>query len=208
MQNSIIQQLKTLVSQKFAGEGSGHDWHHIDRVRKTALHLAKSEGGDLFIIECAALLHDISDHKFNGGDELAGGEMAYRILIDLNCSEENANAVKNIINEVSFKGGKNKTAPSTLEGRIVQDADRLDAIGAIGVARTFAYGGYVGNSMYDPESNTGHTIQHFYDKLLKLKDLMNTGSARKIAEKRHQDMEIFLENFYDQWLSKDFLATN
>ncbi len=196
-----IQKLRDLITEKFAHESTGHDVYHMERVVKQALYIAKIEKADELVVELAALLHDISDHKFNGGDEYKGSEEARNILNDLNFETDIVNHVCQIILEVSFKNGTNKYSPSTLESEIVQDADRLDAIGAIGVARTFAYGGFVGNPIFIPESPTSgkHTIAHFHEKLLKLKDLMHTESAKKIANLRHDFLCNYLEQFKTEW---------
>ncbi len=202
---------KTIEKAKefFENEFSGHDFWHTLRVYNVAKEIAKKEKCDIEIICLAALLHDFDDAKItNSTTEL---ENATKWLNENNYPQERINLIKDIINTISFKGTDTKI-PETIEGKIVQDADRLDAIGAIGIARTFAYGGSIGRKMWDPNehyidnmneqeyrSNKGNTINHFYEKLLKLKDKMNTDTAREIAENRHRYMENFLEEFYSEW---------
>jgi uncharacterized protein len=200
------------IQDQFKDDATGHDWYHIQRVVNMSRHLQSKEGGNLETIELAALLHDISDHKFNGGKLDEGGKVAYNLLIQLGCNEELAQDVKYIVDNVSYKGANTKTEMNTLEGQIVQDADRLDAIGAIGVGRTFAYGGYKNQPMHAPEKeailhesfeeyakgNTS-TINHFYEKLLLLSDRLNTTTAKEIGKKRHQFMVDFLDQFYSEW---------
>lgn len=212
--------LKTegFVRAALEGEGTGHDWFHIDRVRTAALRIAKAEGGvDLTITELAALLHDIADWKFHDGDPDVGPRRAADWLETLDLSQTVIRAVSQIIREVSFKGAGVDTHPSTREGMVVQDADRLDAIGAIGIARTFAYGGYKQSPLWDPridpvmhqtfeayKTNSGTTVNHFYEKLLLLKDRMNTETGKSIAWRRHQFMEEFLRRFFEEWEGRDF----
>lgn len=184
----------------------------FDRVRKNALYLQSKEGGEKDVIDLGALLHDVSDHKFNGGDALLGGTVSYELILQNGGSEELANKIKDIVNSVSFKGANTKNTVQTLEAKIVQDADRLDAIGAIGIARTFAYGGFAKNPIYDPtiphklhqnfeeyKSSKSTTINHFYEKLLLLEDKMNTPTAREIARERTGFMEEYLQKFYQEW---------
>jgi uncharacterized protein len=209
---SIIEKTVTYVRETLEGEGSGHDWWHIYRVWHMAKHIAKDEEADLFIVELAALLHDIADWKFNDGDDDAGPKVAREWLEKLELDEDVISHVCQIIKDASFKGAGVTTQMSTKEGMIVQDADRLDAIGAIGIARTFAYGGHKSREMYNPDQkptqhgsfyeykkNQSHTINHFYEKLLLLKDRMNTNTAKRIAEGRHTFMEEYLERFYKEW---------
>ena len=211
----IILKTADYVKEKLGGEGSGHDWWHIYRVWETAVKIAAREKADRFIVELAALLHDIADWKFNDGDAKAGSRKAREWLMSLNVDEAAIQHVCQIIDDISFKGAGVKTAMKTAEGSIVQDADRLDAIGAIGIARAFAYGGYKERELYNPEikpefhnsfeqykNSKGPTINHFHEKLLLLKDLMNTGTAKKIAEDRHRYMENYLQRFYDEWEGK------
>jgi uncharacterized protein len=196
-----IPQTEEHVKTLLMGEGTGHDWFHIDRVRKLALFIANKEGADTTIVELAALLHDIADHKFHGGDHDIGHKTARAWLASLTAPVSTIDAVGNIVECVSYSAGKSMTS---LEGKCVQDADRLEALGAIGVARCFAYGGSKGRPLYDPESRDGaHSIQHFYDKLLLLKDTLHTKTAAQLAKDRHAHMEHFLEQFYREWSLKD-----
>ncbi len=211
-QEHILKQTQDFVQQKLAEDTSGHDWWHIHRVHQLAKKIAATEGGDLFIIELAALLHDISDWKFNGGDEHLGGKIAHQWLKDLGADTETCEKIEGIINNLSFKGAKVSEKMRSIEGKIVQDADRLDAIGAIGIARTFTYGGYKNRPMYQPDvqpvlhdsfeaykNKTSHTINHFYEKMLLLKERMNTATAKRLAEERHQFVEDFLAQFLKEW---------
>lgn len=209
---SIIQQTESYVKQKLIGEGSGHDWWHVFRVLNNALLISKGEKADLFIVQLASLLHDISDWKFNNGDDSVGPKVAREWLNRLGVSEDVISQVCSIIKDLSFKGAGVKSEMKSIEGMVVQDADRLDALGAIGVARAFAYGGSKGREIYNPDvkpelhnsfeaykKNNSNSINHFYEKLLLLKDLMNTKTAKKIAETRHNYMEEFLDEFYKEW---------
>ena len=212
MRNEQILKLKAFIKPLFLDESTGHDWHHIERVHRLSLHIQEQEGGNRTIISAAALLHDISDHKFNGGDYNLGAKKAIELLKQFHFTEDEIKQISEIVGGVSFKGNKVPPAPLTIEGKIVQDADRLDAIGAIGIARTFAYGGYSGQPIYDPtyppkDHNTPeaylkdktHTINHFYEKLLLLKDRMHTSTAKEIAIERHWFMQQFLNQFYKEW---------
>ena len=197
------------VTDRFAGDSGGHDADHTFRVVRNALRIWEVEGGDRDMVELAAMLHDVDDRKLFGGDP---DECAFaRSVMGDDFDEPFKDAVCSIIRNISFKGTDTKV-PDSLEGRIVQDADRLDAIGAIGIARAFAYGGSKGRKMYDsldkPKegmgeneyfANTGTTVNHFYEKLLLLKDLMNTDAGRSMAQHRHDVMELFLNEFYDEW---------
>lgn len=206
-----IKIIEKYVAEKFQNEGTGHDWHHIDRVRRLSLHIQEREGGNRDLIEIAALLHDISDHKFNGGDFERGGKEAKSILVQFNIENDLAEKIVDIVNAVSFKGNSVADQMSSLEGKIVQDADRLDAIGAIGIARTFAFGGSIGQPIYDPEikpsihkskeeyQNRTHTINHFYEKLLILEERMHTKTAKSIAKERTLLMNDYLTSFYSEW---------
>lgn len=210
--NIIIEKTKDYVKEKLSLDASGHDWWHIHRVHSLAKHIAKKENANVFIVELTALLHDISDWKLNGGDDKLGAELAEQWLKDLGVDAETCKQVAEIIKIMSFKGAMVKDNMQTLEGKIVQDADRLDAIGAIGIARTFAYGGSKHRLIYNPnieptmhtsfeqykKDNTS-TINHFYEKLLLLKDRMNTETGRSIALERHKFMEQFLEKFLEEW---------
>jgi|SRR5260221_369897 len=216
MDNSnIVKRTKDYVEKTLSGEGSGHDWWHILRVWNIAKTISKKEKADLFVVELAALLHDIADWKFNDGDEMAGARVSRKWLESLNVDQEVIYHVCNIIATSSFKGAGVKSEMKTIEGKIVQDADRLDAIGAIGIGRTFAYGGHKDREMYNPnikpqlhdtaekyKNNNSPTLNHFYEKLLLLKDLMNTKTAKQMAKKRHTYMEEFLKQFLAEWDGK------
>ncbi len=209
----IIEETITFVKETLAGAEGGHDWYHIERVWLTARHIHKrEESGDLMTIELAALLHDISDAKFNGGDDEQGGRMAREFLMKQGVKQEMVEHIEAIIKHVSYKGGFSQNMISTIEFQIVQDADRLDAIGAIGIARAFNYGGFKNRPIHNPDmplqeykdSKAYHksdapTINHFYEKLLKLKDLMNTSTGKQMAEERHSYMLQFLDRFYQEW---------
>ena len=208
----IIDNTAQYIKGRLSGEASGHDWWHVYRVWKMAKRIGKEENADMFVVELAALLHDISDWKFNDGDDDIGPKLAREYLQTQNVNEQNIAHICEIIKDLSFKGAKVKTKMKTLEGMVVQDADRLDAIGAIGIGRTFAYGGHKGYEMHNPEikpelhdsfekykHSNSNTINHFYEKLLLLKDLMNTKSAKKLAKHRHEVMEEFLKEFFAEW---------
>lgn len=214
-QKEIINKTKDYVEKTLSGEGSGHDWWHILRVWNTAKTIGKKEKADLFVIELAALLHDIADWKFNDGDEMAGARVSKAWLEKLKVDKETIDHVCDIIATSSFKGAGVKSDMKTIEGKIVQDADRLDAIGAIGIGRTFAYGGHKDREMYNPnikpqlhqtseayKNNNSPTLNHFYEKLLLLKGLMNTKTAKQMAKERHEYMEEFLKRFYQEWDGK------
>jgi len=211
----IIEKTCQFVEQKLAGDGSGHDWWHIYRVWNLAKNIAAQEGANSLIVELSALLHDIADWKFHDGDDTKGPQMAEQFLLENKVAREVINPVVEIVATISYKGAGVATPIQTLEGKVVQDADRLDAIGAMGIARTFAYGGHKNRLMYHPDEkpvmhqsfaeykkNTGHTINHFYEKLLLLKDRMNTGSAKQMAEGRHQFMQSYLDQFFEEWDGK------
>ena len=208
----LLQQIETIVRDKFSKQEGSHDWFHIDRVRRTALYLQSIEGGSAECIELAALLHDYSDHKYNGGDFDAGSREVLELLQALGASADLAQRVAQIVSVVSYKGAHVPDLITSLEGQIVRDADRLDAIGAIGIARAFSYGGSKGRALYDPNmaptlhqskeayaQDKGHTINHFYEKLLLLKDRMETKTAQKLAAQRHAVMEQFLVQFKQEW---------
>ncbi|MBW7867693.1 MAG: HD domain-containing protein [Brumimicrobium sp.] len=212
----IIQSIEAEIKSLFENEGTGHDWYHIDRVRNMALHIQEKEGGDREIVELAALLHDISDHKFNGGDFSKGGIIAKEILEKFHVSSTKILEIVEIVNNVSYKGSGVEDSMHSLEGRIVQDADRMDAVGAIGIARAFAYGGYAQRPIFDPEvlpqnhqstqeyvENRSHSINHFYEKLLLLKDRMHTNTGRKLAEERSMFLESYLRQFYYEWFGEN-----
>jgi uncharacterized protein len=211
-QSDLIQKTADHVKELFSGEGSGHDWWHIYRVWQNALFLAREERADLVVVQLAALLHDIADWKFQADQQDAGAQAARLWLESQDAPESLIGAVCQIIGEISFKGAGVATPMSSAEGAIVQDADRLDAIGAVGIARTFAYGGFKGREMHNPKippqphatfeaykKNNGPTTNHFYEKLLLLKDRMNTAAGKKLAEERHRFMEVFLEQFQREW---------
>ncbi len=209
----IIEHTVNYLQQEFANESTGHDWYHIERVWKLSQKIAKKEGNnDLFIVEMGALLHDIADHKFHGGDDSIGPKVAQEYLSQFSLENNEEEKIVAIVKEISFKGAGVPTPMSSNEGKIVQDADRLDAIGAIGIARTFAYGGSKNRPIYDPnvkpichtsfaayKTSTAPTINHFYEKLLTLRDKMNTPTAKIEAKRRHAFMEEFLRNFYTDW---------
>ncbi len=207
----VIQKTEEFVKETLEGD-SGHDWWHIHRVRNTALTLAKEENANEFIVELAALLHDIADHKFHGGDELMGARVAKKWLRNFPIPDSTTNHVCEIIAKISFKGAGVSTPMESTEGKVVQDADRLDALGAIGIARAFSYGGFKRREMYNPgippvmhtsfeayKNDKGHTINHFYEKLFLLKDRMNTESGKKMAEERHNFMIEYVERFKNEW---------
>lgn len=208
----IIENTKFFVKESLKNAEGGHDWFHIQRVYNNAKAIAEGEDVDDFIVELGALLHDIADYKFHNGNENMGPEIASEFLKKQGVAPEVIHHVVKIIENVSFKGGNNGQDFHSTELKIVQDADRLDAIGAMGIARTFNYGGFKNRLIYDPEikpklnmtkeeykTSTAPTINHFYEKLLLLKDRMNTKTGREIAEKRHRFMEDFLEQFYAEW---------
>jgi len=208
----IIENTKTFVKKSLENAEGGHDWFHIERVLNNALHIVREEEADEFIVALGALLHDIADYKFHNGDEQVGPRVAREFLTSQDLPPEITEHVVNIINHVSFKGGNNIQEFYSPELAIVQDADRIDAIGAIGIARTFNYGGFKGRPLYDPEiapnlnmskeeykNSTAPTINHFYEKLLLLKDRMNTPTGKAIAEQRHRFMQTYLDHFYAEW---------
>ena len=204
------------VRAAMSGEGTGHDWWHVDRVRRTALRLARDEGADPYVTELAALLHDIADHKFHGGDETAGPRAARAWLQGIGADAATVDHVCAIVAGVSFKGAAVDTPMPTPEGRVVQDADRPDALGAIGIARAFANGGSRGRALHDPaaapeahasfaayQASTGATTNHFHEKLLLLRDRMHTAAARRLADARHRFMEDYLARFQAEWDGAD-----
>lgn len=183
------------VKKEFLGEGTGHDYFHLKRVVENALKIGKAENANLFLVELSAWLHDVGDYKLHDGVDRSE-ELVKEFLLTQNLSDELIDKVNEIISQVSFSKGNSVTS---LEAKVVQDADRLDALGAIGIARAFAYGGSRGRELWNPDQPDSTTVQHFYDKLLKLKDLMNTDTAKVIAEKRHRFLEEFLDQFYEEW---------
>jgi uncharacterized protein len=209
---TLIDNTILFVKQQLENAEGGHDWFHIERVYKNALLIAKEEDCDLTVVKLAALLHDIADSKFHGGDETIGPKTARTFLESQNVSEDIILHVIAIIENISFKGGNFEKTFTSKELEIVQDADRLDAIGAIGIARTFNYGGFKNRPLYNPniqpklnmskdeyKNNEAPTLNHFYEKLLLLKDKMNTETGKKIAKKRHDFMVHFLAQFYAEW---------
>lgn len=210
--SDILARTAEHVRNLLNGDSAGHDWWHIDRVRSVALTIAREENADLFLVELAALLHDVADWKFAGGDEAAGPAAARKWLESLEVDEPIIDHVCRIIGQLSFKGAGVATPMDSLEGACVQDADRLEALGAIGIARTFAYGGWKGQALHDPnlppqphgtfteyKQNKGTTINHFYEKLLLLQDRMNTDAGKRLAQARHEFMERYLEQFFAEW---------
>ena len=200
------------VKEKLEGAEAGHDWFHIERVWKLSKKIAEKEGGNLEVIELSALLHDIADPKFHNGDETLALKISKDFLEEIHVNAELIEQVLFVIKNISFKNRAEAPENPPLELQIVQDADRLDAIGAIGIARTFNFGGFKNNLMYHPEikpnlgmnkeeykKSNGTTINHFYEKLLLLKDLMNTETAKRIASERHGFMLQFLDEFYKEW---------
>ena len=210
--NEHIEKTINFVKEKLEGAEAGHDWFHIERVWKLSKKISEKEGGNLEVIELSALLHDIADPKFHNGDETLATKISSEFLKSIKVEENIINQVLYIIENISFKNREESHQNPSLELQIVQDADRLDAIGAIGIARTFNFGGFKNNLMYHPDiqpqlnmskeeykKSNGTTINHFYEKLLLLKDLMNTETAKKIASERHDFMLKFLDEFYKEW---------
>ena len=210
--STIIETTITFVKEVLKNAEGGHDWFHIERVYKNSLLIANGEKCDSLIVQLSALLHDIADSKFHEGDETVGPKKARMFLESKNVPENTITHVVNIIENISFKGGHEAKKFSSLELDIVQDADRLDAIGAIGIARTFNYGGFKNRAIYNPEikpnlnmskeeykNSDAPTINHFYEKLLLLKDKMNTKTGKEIAAQRHDFMKLFLNQFYAEW---------
>ena len=208
----LIDKTIAFVKEKLDNAEGGHDWFHIERVYKNSILIAQEEECDLIVVKLGALLHDIADSKFHDGDETIGPKTARAFLESENVFEETINHVINIIENISFKGGNFENKFSSKELEIVQDADRLDAIGAIGIARTFNYGGFKNRALYNPsiapnlnmskeeyKNSNSPTLNHFYEKLLLLKDKMNTATGKKIALERHKFMENFLSQFYAEW---------
>jgi uncharacterized protein len=200
------------IKAKFALESSGHDWHHIHRVWKLSRQIGTQEGANQEVVELAALVHDIADWKFHDGDDTVGPREAERLLTDEGASADLIKQVVEIVATISYKGAGVTTAMKSIEGQCVQDADRLDAIGAIGIARCFAYGGHAGRHMYNPDeppemhatadaykASKGHSLNHFYEKLFLLKDRMNTETGKAMAEERHRFMEQYVAQFLEEW---------
>lgn len=210
--NNLIADTAAFVKEKLKGAEAGHDWYHIERVWKLSVKIAEKEPCNREVVELAALLHDIADPKFHNGDETLALTVSREFLESCNAPEEVIEQVMFIIKNISFKNRHEAPENLPVELQIVQDADRLDAIGAIGIARTFNFGGFRNNPMYDPEikpdlemskekykKSNGTTVNHFYEKLLLLKDLMNTEQGKKMAAERHQFMLDFLDEFYKEW---------
>lgn len=214
-EQTIIAATVDYVKQELKGAEGGHDWWHIERVWNNAKLIAQTEPADLLVVELGALLHDIADAKFNNGDETIGPRKAKDFLQRLKVPAAVADHVEKIVANISFKGGNFTAAFHSIELAVVQDADRLDALGAIGIARAFHYGGFKNRVIYDPaiepnlqmtrelyKNNTAPTINHFYEKLLLLKERMNTGTGKRLATERHQFMQAFLDQFYREWEGK------
>lgn len=210
--SELIQNTITFVKEKLKNAEAGHDWFHIERVWKLSRKIAENENADLLVVELSALLHDIADPKFHNGDEHLALEISRNFLESKKVNEDIIVKVLFIIKNISFKNRNEIPEEIPIELKIVQDADRLDAIGAIGIARTFNFGGFKNNLMYDPEippnlnmskeeykKSDGSTINHFYEKLLLLKEIMNTETAKEIASERHNFMLKFLDEFYKEW---------
>lgn len=212
MTSALVSRIAAEIRHRFADEGSGHDWHHIERVWKLARRIAAAEGADREIVELAALVHDIADWKFHDGDDSVGPREAAKLLRAEGAADDVIAAVVDIVATISYKGAGVATAMRSLEGRCVQDADRLDALGAIGIARCFAYGGHAGRLLYDPavppvlhasaeayKAARGTSLNHFYEKLLLLKERMNTPTGKALADERHRFMENFVAQFLAEW---------
>ena len=211
----IISNNVSFVKETLKNAEGGHDWFHILRVWNNAKLIAKNEQVAIFIVELGALLHDIADSKFHNGDETVGPKVARAFLESEKVPDEIILHIEKIITNISYKGGNFKQNFTSPELDVIQDADRLDAIGAVGIARCFNYGGFKNRQLYNPEiapnlnmtkeeykNSDTPTINHFYEKLLLLKDKMNTVSGKTIAEERHQYMENFLQQFYNEWEGK------
>lgn len=214
--NDIIQKTVEFVKQTLQDDSSGHDWWHIERVWNNAKYIARKENADMLVVELGALLHDIADWKFHGGTTEKGGQVARAWLKKAKVDSRITEAVVHIVKNVSYKGAGVSSQMKSLEGKVVQDADRLDAIGAIGIARCFTYGGYSKAPIYNPnekptmhetfedyKKNQTSSITHFYEKLLLLKEKMNTKTGKKIAKKRHVFMEAYLNEFLAEWNGDD-----
>ena len=214
----LINQTKLYVKTQLQGAEAGHDWSHIERVYHNSMRIAKTEEADELVVALGALLHDIADSKFHNGDEEIGPKMASEFLGTLGLDKQIQDRVVDIVTDISFKNSLSEKQPKSksIELQVVQDADRLDAIGAIGIARAFNYGGYKNRPLYDPEispnlkmtkeeykRSNNPTINHFYEKLLLLRDQMNTVTGRELAEERHKFMLDFLDRFQTEWHSKD-----
>lgn len=213
IESNLVNATIRFVKKQLENAEGGHDWFHIERVYKLALRIAEKEADvDVLVVQLAALLHDIADSKFHDGDETIGPRLAREFLSEQQLAEDQLEQVIAIIENISFKGGNQAQTYFSKELAVVQDADRLDAIGAIGIARTFNYGGFKNRVLYDPaippnlhlskeeyKKNTAPTLNHFYEKLLRLKERMHTETARELAAERHHFMEQFLSRFYAEW---------
>jgi len=212
----VVAKTAEFIKNKFANDSTGHDWWHMYRVWQLAKHIAAGEkGADMLVVELAVLLHDIADHKLHGGDTEPGAIAARRWLQSLKVDKQTTDHVENIVRHVSFKSADTQNELDTLEGQVVHDADKLDAMGAIGIARVFSFGGANGRLIYDPDQpplenynyelaklkNTS-AVHHFYEKLLILKDRMYTKTGKQMAKHRHKFMEDYLEEFYAEWDGK------
>lgn len=211
-EQELLNKTEQYVRETLKESESGHNWFHIERVWKNAKYIGKGENVNMLVVELGALLHDIADSKFHNGDETIGPNMAKTFLTELNVEPAIIDHVVNIIKHISFRSGYQQPGFSSPELNVVQDADRLDAIGAIGIARAFHYGGFKNREIYDPsiapdlgmtkeayKKSNAPTINHFYEKLLLLKDKMNTATGKKIATERHIFMEHYLLQFYREW---------
>ncbi len=208
----MVHLVQSRVKAYFLDKEGSHDWYHIKRVLELSREIQAIEGGNKELVELCALLHDVSDHKYNGGDYELGGAVAREWIMDAGGSDELANQVSLIVPKISYKGANVEDQKLPIEGQIVRDADRLDAIGAIGVARAFAYGGSKNRPLFNPDikpvmhdskeaylNAKTHTVNHFYEKLLKIKDRIETASGKIIAKQRHEFMVSFLEQFHSEW---------
>lgn len=215
--NETLRKTREFAREHMKGDGSAHDWWHVVRVVELAKKIGQQEGADLFVVELGALLHDIADWKFTGGDLTIGPKLAKDWLESQSVGGKIIETVIEIVEHISYRGGTNKHVMQTLEGKVVQDADRLDGLGAIGIARTFSVGGNVGKQIHNPEISVKQyrdfadynanykqstTINHFYEKILLVKDKMNTKTGKQLAGHRHKYMEKFLEEFYAEWNGK------
>ena len=211
----LINKTIAFVKEQLANAEGGHDWFHIERVYKNALLIAKNEKVDVVVVQLAALLHDIADSKFHNGDETNGPKIAREFLFKYNVGSKTIEHVVQIIENISFKGGNEVQKFKSAELDVVQDADRLDAMGAMGIARCFNYGGFKNREIYNPnikpnlnmskeeyKASKAPTINHFYEKLFLLKDKMNTKTGKDIATQRHNFMELYLNQFYNEWNGK------
>ena len=211
---AILKKTKEFVKQSLKGAEGGHDWFHTKRVLANSVHIAREENANLFVVQLAALLHDIADAKFHDGDETLGPKVASEFLKKQKVDQVSREHIVKIIESVSFKNSLSpmKKTFNSIEMQIVQDADRLDAIGAIGIARAFNYGGFKNREIYNPEvspktymskedykKSAAPTINHFYEKLLLLKEKMNTATGKMLAEKRHEFMLSYLDQFFQEW---------